>query len=158
MDQTNNKIMNGSADQTTTATAAGAQSCGIDSSCPVSVTTALDKSVKLDQYQMMGSFSSPFASTKKKNKMKKKIQRKNILDEFEWYDLDVIRENTGVVIASREYNSIFHDPNAGLIFTTEEQLHDKIANVNHKTAVDTKLYTDNNDSSTNNSDNKSDSR
>ena len=75
--------------------------CGVDSSCPSSVTAFTSRTVRLDKYQS------------------ECIRRKAtaIIDdhEFEWYDLDAIRKR-------ENRNEGEHDFHAGLVFTTERQV------------------------------------
>ena len=79
------------------------KSCGVDRSCPTSVTSALSQDVRLDQYQdgsVRGSSTKSVSSIGSDH-------------EFEWYDLDAIRE------VDKNANSSQHDAKAGLVFTTE---------------------------------------
>ena len=97
--------------------------CGVDRSCPKSVTSLPSHNVSLDHYQI-GSIRN---------------ERRRLLDdtrddEFEWYDLDAIRNRptsssstTTTAIDRRiargnRANRGGHDFRAGLIFTTERQV------------------------------------
>lgn len=119
-------------------------SCGLDKSCPKSVTTYQGQGVRLYQYQ------SSIRDKTDKRRRQKKIEGE-LLDakstnpfnpsystdyfiktdhEFEWYDLDAIGEldsgnsnNNCAIIVS-------HDFHAGLIFTTERQVLNKKVEVN----------------------------
>mmetsp|Transcript_15572 Transcript_15572/g.43122 ORF Transcript_15572/g.43122 Transcript_15572/m.43122 type:complete len:242 (-) Transcript_15572:3229-3954(-) len=118
----------------------GFMSCGLDRSCPKSVTTPQAQGIRLDQYQSTISGNqnkrqrrqsytvttaasatqhfvvAPTASTRLKSSA--------VPDhDFEWYDLDAIREADGS--SSRDKRAIVvghHDFNAGLVFTTERQI------------------------------------
>jgi len=130
--------------------------CGLDRVCPRSVTSSQGQGVRLDKYQS--------SITGNKNKRRRRPQSCTggstattaiasqpstgiiaasactsiILDhDFEWYDLDAIREvhNSNGNNNSNNNNSdraiiIGHDFNAGLVFTTERQVLDKGAEVN----------------------------
>lgn len=118
-------------------------SCGLDRSCPTSVTTPQDRDVRLDQYQV-NSFRERTNKRKRQKSfencgMKSSLSPSNrveeddltILDhEFEWYDLDAIREldngnsNDDCAIITS------HDFNAGLVFTTERQVLSRGVEVN----------------------------
>eukprot|EP00532_Pseudo-nitzschia_australis_P007721 CAMPEP_0168168596 /NCGR_PEP_ID=MMETSP0139_2-20121125/3180_1 /TAXON_ID=44445 /ORGANISM="Pseudo-nitzschia australis, Strain 10249 10 AB" /LENGTH=283 /DNA_ID=CAMNT_0008085941 /DNA_START=132 /DNA_END=983 /DNA_ORIENTATION=+ len=131
-------------------------SCGLDRSCPKSVTTAQDGSVRLDQYQSSitgnrnkrqrrqrescpsfcnAKFTQPAVSTSTGRNL-------SIVPDhdFEWYDLDAIREAEGSSSSSSSSSSnnnnrpaivvVRLDFNAGLIFTTERQVLGKGAEVN----------------------------
>lgn len=83
--------------------------CGVDRSCPASVTTATSQHIRLDKYQS------------------ECIRRKanDMLDdnEFEWYDLDAIHKQKD----SGEGRHYFL---AGLVFTTKRQVLSKGVQVN----------------------------
>ncbi len=121
-------------------------SCGIDRSCPTSVTANQGQGVRLDQYQ-----------SSIRQKVDKRRRRKNIEDrelgttytsfttyepstdfhgkiamdhEFEWYDLDAIRELEGGNSYEDYAITVGHDFHAGLIFTTERQILSKEVEMN----------------------------
>lgn len=125
-------------------------SCGIDRSCPTSVTTNQSQGVRLDQYQ------SSIRQKVDKRRRQKNIENRELGTtyssstmcepandylgkittdhEFDWYDLDAIREledgnsNEDYVI------TVGHDFHAGLIFTTGRQILSKqveVNNINH---------------------------
>ena len=129
-------------------------SCGLDRSCPTSVTTHQGQGVRLDQYQSCirekrdkrrsqnifeGSGLADQSTQSSFNNFDPSTFSDNPITtdhEFEWYDLDAIRE-----LDSAKSNDdcpiiISHDFNAGLIFTTERQILTKgmEANVVSKTA------------------------
>ena len=112
-------------------------SCGLDRSCPTSVTRHQGQGVRLDQYQ-----SSIGERTDKRRRQKTTeisvlntestalsfctFDPSNVTQdhEFEWYDLDAIRDpNDCARIISQDFN-------AGLIFTTERQVLSKEVEVN----------------------------
>jgi hypothetical protein len=142
--------------KTVPTTAAGAKSeesigfvsCGLDRLCPTSVTKAQGQDIQLDQYQ-----SSIREISSRRQKRNMSVCGEPVIEstesdstffdllattddfmmtdhEFEWYDLDAIREldlghtNEDCVI------TISHDYHAGLIFTTERQFLSKGAEVN----------------------------
>jgi len=123
-------------------------SCGLDRLCPTSVTQAQGQEIRLDQYQ-----SSIREITSRRQKRNISVSGEPVIEsaesdstffdllattnnfmmtdhEFEWYDLDAIRElhlgntNEGPVI------TISHDYHAGLIFTTERHFLSTGAEVN----------------------------
>lgn len=78
------------------------QSCGLDRSCPTSVTTPQGQGVRLDQYQ---------SSIKRRRRRTRSSIGIVVPDhDFEWYDLDAIREADSC------------DFRAGLVFTSERQI------------------------------------
>ncbi|VEU42779.1 unnamed protein product [Pseudo-nitzschia multistriata] len=124
------------------------RSCGLDRSCPRSVTTPQGQGVRLDQYQS--------SITGNQNKRQRRQSRQSysgpttvaivaqtcttfcpastrtslavIPDhDFEWYDLEAIRK-----VDNKENTIIVghHDYNAGLLFTTERQVLGKGAEMN----------------------------
>jgi len=136
----------------------GFASCGLDRSCPTSVTTPQGQGVRLDQYQS--------SSIREK---RTKRPRRTIVDgcdesavanttnpryfftisdpstytmdhnsvvvpdhEFEWYDLDAIREVDSAGNTSNDDCAIIigHDFHAGLVFTTERQVLNQGVKVN----------------------------
>lgn len=149
-------------------------SCGLDRSCPKSVTTPQDGSVRLDQYQSsitgnrnkrqrrqrqscpgirIAKFTQPAVSTSTERSL-------SIVPDhdFEWYDLDAIREADGSSDCSDNNSNnnrpaivvVLHDFNAGLIFTTERQVLGKGAEVNFLNSsinlnIDSKINASNND-------------
>lgn len=117
-------------------------SCGLDRLCPSSVTTHQGQGVRLDQYQ--SSIGEKANKRRRHNKIEGLVldtasTHPSVLSvsaftgtadhEFEWYDLDAIRE-----LESGEKATcaivIGHDFNAGLLFTTERQLLRKEVEVN----------------------------
>lgn len=121
-------------------------SCGIDRSCPTSVTTHQGQGVRLDQYQSsirqkvdkrqrlkniedreLDSVFSSFTPYVPSNDTNGQIKTDH---EFEWYDLDAIREVEGDSRDEDYAITIGHDFNAGLIFTTERQILSKEVEVN----------------------------
>lgn len=108
-------------------------SCGLDRVCPASVTTRQCQDVRLDQYQREKSINHRrqkiyegcetshrrFTISSPSICMNDSI----ILDhEFEWYDLDAIREVDHGFSNDDCAIIISHDFNAGLLFTTERQV------------------------------------
>jgi len=97
--------------------------CGLDRSCPASVTAMPHRDVRLDQYQCsIGTIRGQRDAKSSFNLSNNRVEEDDdftILDhEFEWYDLDTIRGvDTGNTI-----NVIGHDFRAGLVFTTERQV------------------------------------
>lgn len=119
-------------------------SCGLDRSCPKSVTTPQGQGVRLDQYQ-----SSITGNRNKRRRRQSCIGTTTAAidtqpfavipdHDFEWYDLDAIREADGSNSSSSNNNNnnqcaitvVHHDFNAGLVFTTERQVLGKRAEVN----------------------------
>jgi len=124
-------------------------SCGLDQSCPASVTTPQGQGVRLDQYQ-----SSIREKTNKRRRQKifegcetsVKSTRASFNvsgpatcadtsifpdHEFEWYDLDEIRGvDSGNNINDDGAIIISHDFHAGLVFSTERQVLSKVVEVN----------------------------
>lgn len=81
--------------------------CGVDRSCPMSVTSHTGHEVRLDQYQ------SPVIRGSKTTS--------GLDHEFVWYDLDAIRGKAGTKSTSCVVLE-GHDFRAGLLFTTEGQV------------------------------------
>ena len=121
-------------------------SCGVDRSCPTSVTTNQSQGVRLDQYQSsirkkidkrrrlknvedreLDSAFFSFTTYRPSNDTNEQIKTDQ---EFEWYDLDAIREVEGGNSDKDYAITICHDFNAGLIFTTERQILSKEVEVN----------------------------
>eukprot|EP00536_Pseudo-nitzschia_multiseries_P007282 jgi/Psemu1/304762/fgenesh1_kg.168_\ len=115
-------------------------SCGLDRSCPNSVTTSQAQGLRLDHYQ------SSIRSNRNKRQRGQSCPRTTAASamqnfsvtaavstrlnssivpdhDFEWYDLDAIREADGS--SSNSDRAIIvghHDFNAGLVFTTKRQV------------------------------------
>mmetsp|Transcript_3193 Transcript_3193/g.7005 ORF Transcript_3193/g.7005 Transcript_3193/m.7005 type:complete len:261 (-) Transcript_3193:2009-2791(-) len=123
-------------------------SCGLDRSCPTSVTTPQGQDVRLDQYQSNIGQKTP---NRRRQRLYDGIKTATINThlsptasvsavcvnsslipdhEFEWYDLDAIREVDNVMRTSDNRTVIDHDFNAGLVFTTERQVLSKGVEVN----------------------------
>ena len=109
-------------------------SCGLDRVCPSSVTTHQGQGVRLDQYQ--SSIGEKSNRRRRQNKIEGSVldttsTQPSLLTlnaftgtadhEFEWYDLDAIRELESGDKATCAI-VIGHDFKAGLLFTTERQL------------------------------------
>jgi len=136
----------------------GFVSCGLDRSCPKSVTTPQGQGVRLDQYQ-----SSITGNTTDRRRRRQRRQQSctgatsiatatslstsidtdtdtaatstcaSVISDhdFEWYDLDAIREAHNSNSNSNDRAIIIgHDFHAGLVFTTERQVLGKGAEVN----------------------------
>ena len=125
-------------------------SCGVDRSCPTSVTTNQSQGVRLDQYQ------SSIRQKVDKRRRQKNIENRELDTtypssttyepanyslgkittdhEFDWYDLDAIRELEGGNSNGDYAITVGHDFQAGLIFTTGRQILSKqveVNNINH---------------------------
>lgn len=83
--------------------------CGVDRSCPVSVTTSTSQHVRLDKYQS--------------ECIRQKANGAIDDHEFEWYDLDAIRKQ-------KDRGEGKHDFLAGLVFTTKRQVLNEGVQVN----------------------------
>jgi len=106
--------------------------CGLDRSCPASVTAMPNREVRLDQYQCIigtirGERDAKSSFHLSNNHRVEEDDDFTILDhEFEWYDLDTIRG----VDTGNTTNVIGHDFRAGLVFTTERQVLNREAEAN----------------------------
>ncbi len=89
--------------------------CGLDRSCPTSVTSLPSRIVKLDHYQI-GAIRNRCLDVSSNDNNKD--------DDFEWYDLDAIDGNNA------SHTAIRHNDQAGLVFTTERQRLRKQAKTN----------------------------
>jgi hypothetical protein len=83
------------------------EGCGVDRSCPTSVTSHSCQNVRLDQYQ------SPTTGIRRRNGSSGSNTTGGLDHEFVWYDLDAIREKSGRSTC---------DGIAGLLFTTRGQV------------------------------------
>mmetsp|Transcript_14271 Transcript_14271/g.29530 ORF Transcript_14271/g.29530 Transcript_14271/m.29530 type:complete len:315 (+) Transcript_14271:175-1119(+) len=88
--------------------------CGLDRSCPTSVTSLPSRVVRLDHYQI-GAI---------RNRCLHVSSSDNRDDDFEWYDLDAIDENNA------SHTALRHNAQVGLVFTTERQRLRKQAKTN----------------------------
>ena len=136
----------------------GFMSCGLDRSCPKSVTTPQGQGVRLDQYQSsitgnkndrrrrrqsctgatsITTATSPSTSIDTDTAATSTCASVISDHDFEWYDLDAIREAHNSNSNNNNNNNnndraiiIGHDFHAGLVFTTERQVLGKGAEAN----------------------------
>lgn len=122
------------------------RSCGLDRSIPKSVATAPDRGVRLDQYQSIVAQNNGIERRRRSSPAAISIASSSSCEgddsDFEWYDLDAVREALPFGGSSSSNSSdddcnhdhavlvVDHDFNAGLVFTTTRQVLSKEAEAN----------------------------
>jgi len=118
----------------------GFVNCDLNQSCPTSVTTSLGN-IRLDQYQSsiregtkawrQKRLHDSATPSSKISHLPTSMHDTMFTDnEFEWYDLDAIRELDHGKIIHNTAITICHDFNAGLVFTTMRQVLNKEVEIN----------------------------